>query len=210
MGMLEDFELLQNSGFTLLPYAVARDEEEAVVCADRIGYPLAMKIISPDIIHKTDVGGVKVDIKSEAALRIAYNEIIEATKKKKIEGVLLQKMARRGIELIIGGKKDPQFGHMIILGLGGVYVEIFRDIAARICPITEKDVEEMVEELKSHPILEGARGQKPINLAKLKDLMLKTCAFIQKNNIEEMDLNPVVFDEKGYDIIDVRFSFAKD
>ncbi|MBI5046494.1 acetate--CoA ligase family protein, partial [Candidatus Micrarchaeota archaeon] len=127
------------------------------------------------------------------------------TKGKKIDGVLVQKMARKGIELIIGGKKDPQFGHMVVLGAGGIYVEIFRDISARICPIARSDVEEMIGELKSHPLLEGARGAKPINKKKLEELVVRACSFMEKENIMEMDLNPVVFDENGCDIIDARF-----
>jgi acetyl-CoA synthetase (ADP-forming) len=115
-------------------------------------------------------------------------------------------MARKGVELIIGGKKDPQFGHMIVLGLGGIYVEIFRDISARICPLVPQDVDEMISELKVHPLLEGARGKKPINKKVLQELVLKSCRFMQKEDIKEMDLNPVVFDENGCDIVDARFS----
>jgi hypothetical protein len=124
---------------------------------------------------------------------------------KKIEGMLVQKMARKGTELIIGGKKDPQFGHMLVLGLGGIYVEIFKDISARICPLEKKDIEEMISELKGHPIIEGARGRKPLNKKKIIELVLKTCAFMQKEDVKELDLNPVVCDERGCDIVDARF-----
>jgi acyl-CoA synthetase (NDP forming) len=206
MTLIDDFALLEKSGFSLLPYLLAGSEDDAIRAARKIGYPVAMKIVSPDIEHKTDLGGVKVGIKSEEALRLAYNEIIQNCKGKKIDGVLVQKMARKGVELIIGGKKDPQFGHMIVLGLGGIYVEIFRDISARICPLVPQDVEEMIAELKVHPLLEGARGKKPINRKVLQELVLKSCRFMQKEDIKEMDLNPVVFDENGCDIVDARFS----
>ncbi|VVC02115.1 Acetate--CoA ligase [ADP-forming] I [uncultured archaeon] len=206
MGMLEDFELLKKNNFKLLPYGWAKTKMEAHLIAKHICYPVALKIISDEITHKTDVGGVKVGIRNDQALALAYDEIMENAKGHPIKGVLVQKMARKGIELIIGGKKDPQFGHMIILGLGGVYVEIFRDISARLCPINEKDVKEMVEELKSHPILEGARGQKGINLEGLGGLMLATCKFMRKEDLKELDLNPVIFDSDGYDIVDARFS----
>lgn len=206
MTLIDDFALLEKHGFKLLPYRLARDEEEAAKAAKDIGYPVAMKIVSPEIEHKTDVGGVKVNVKNEEVLRLNFREIVQGAKGKKVEGVLIQKMARKGVELIIGGKKDPQFGHMVVLGLGGIYVEIFRDISARICPLNAADVEEMVSELKVHPLLEGARGKKPINKKSLEELVLRVCAFMTKEDLKEMDLNPVVFDEKGCDIVDARFS----
>ncbi|VVC04437.1 Acetate--CoA ligase [ADP-forming] I subunit beta [Candidatus Bilamarchaeum dharawalense] len=206
MTLIEDFNTLEKRGFRLLPYVLAKNEEDAVQAAKKIGYPVAMKIVSPEIVHKTDVGGVRIKIKNAEMLRNAYKEITENAKGKKIDGILVQKMARKGVELIIGGKKDAQFGHMIVLGLGGIYVEIFRDISARICPLVKSDVEEMVAELKVHPLLEGARGKKPINKKMLERLVLRVCRFMMEEDIKEMDLNPVVFDELGCDIVDVRFS----
>jgi len=206
MTLINDFALLEKSGFRLIPYKLAKTEDDAVKAAKKIGYPVAMKIVSPQIEHKTDVGGVKVDIKNDEVLRHQFREIVQNAKGKRIDGVLVQKMARKGVELIIGGKKDPQFGHMVVLGLGGIYVEIFRDISARICPLTKKDVDEMVSELKVHPLLEGARGKKPINRKALEALVIRVCSFMDKMDIKEMDLNPVVFDERGCDIVDVRFS----
>ncbi|MCI0504014.1 acetate--CoA ligase family protein [Candidatus Micrarchaeota archaeon] len=206
MTLIDDFALLEKHGFRLLPYRIAKCEDDAVKAAAAIGYPVALKIVSPQIEHKTDVGGVKVNIKKEDVLRLTYRDIIQSANGKKVEGVLVQKMARKGVELIIGGKKDPQFGHMIVLGLGGIYVEIFRDISARICPLAAADVDEMVSELKVHPLLEGARGKKPINKKALETLVLRACAFMVKEDIKEMDLNPVVFDEEGCDIVDARFS----
>ncbi|MFH0885225.1 MAG: acetate--CoA ligase family protein [Candidatus Micrarchaeota archaeon] len=206
MTLIDDFVLLDKHGFKLLPYKLANDEGEAVKAAKAIGYPIALKIVSPEIEHKTDVGGVKINIKNEEALRFTFRDIVQSAKGKKVEGVLVQRMARKGVELIIGGKKDPQFGHMVVLGLGGIYVEIFRDISARICPLTAADVDEMVSELKVHPLLEGARGKKPINKKALEKLVLRVCAFMYEEDLKEMDLNPVVFDEKGCDIVDARFS----
>ncbi|MEM4166533.1 MAG: acetate--CoA ligase family protein [Candidatus Bilamarchaeaceae archaeon] len=205
MTMIDDFKLLEKNKFKLLPYGLAKSEEEAIAIAKKIGYPVALKIISPEIVHKTDVGGVRLNIKNEEVLRLTYKELTEAAKNKKLEGILIQKMARKGLELIIGGVYDEQFGHMIILGFGGVYVEVFKDITARICPINKYDVIEMVRELKSHPIIMGTRGKKAINIQGLEELMIKVCRFMQKENVAEMDLNPVIFDEKGYDIVDVRF-----
>ncbi len=209
MTMIDDFRYLKKHGFELLPYALAKNEDEAVGAAKKIGYPLVLKIVSPEITHKTDVGGVIIGIKNKTALVAAYNEILSNARGKKVDGILVQKKARKGIELIIGGKKDVQFGYVVVLGLGGIYVEVFRDISARICPITEEDIKEMVMELKSHPILLGMRGKKAIHMASLEKLLLNTCRFMQKEDISEIDLNPVVFNEKGYDVVDVRFKRAK-
>jgi succinyl-CoA synthetase beta subunit len=205
MTITEDFTVLEKHGFKLLPYVLAKDEEHAVQAAKKIGYPVALKIVSPEIEHKTDFGGVKVNITNDEILRHTYRNIMAGARGKKVDGMLVQKMARKGIELIIGGKKDPQFGHMLVLGLGGIYVEIFKDISARICPLETSDIQEMISELKAHPIIEGARGGKPINKKKIIDLVLNTCAFMQKEDLKELDLNPVVCDERGCDIVDARF-----
>jgi len=206
MTLIEDFGVLEKRGFKLLPYSLANSEDGAVRAAVKMGYPIALKVVSPEIEHKTDVGGVKVGIRDEEMLRVAYRAVAQSAGGKKIDGVLVQKMARRGVELIIGGKKDPQFGHMVVIGLGGIYVEIFRDVSARICPVTREDVEDMISELKSHPLLEGARGKKPINKKAIENLVLKVCRFMRDENLSELDLNPVVFDENGCDIVDARFN----
>jgi acetyl-CoA synthetase (ADP-forming) len=205
MTILDDFKVMERNGFKLLPYGLAKSEENAVKIAKKLGYPVALKVVSDAISHKSDIGGVKIRIRKEEALRVAYQDIMYNVKGKKIDGILVQKMARRGMELIIGGKRDPQFGHMVVLGLGGIYVEIFRDVTARICPVTEDDVEEMIGELKAHPLIEGARGGKPIDKAGLKRMVLAACKFIRKENLKELDLNPVIFDHKGGDIVDARF-----
>lgn len=205
MTLIDDFALLEKHGFKLLPYSMAKSEDEAAMMAKRIGYPVAIKIVSKDIEHKSDIGGVKVGIRNEEMLRISYRDVMQRAAGKSIDGMLVQRMARKGVELILGGKKDAQFGHMVILGLGGIYVEIFRDVSARICPITSADFSEMMAELKSHPLLEGARGKKPINKKALEHLALHACRFMMKEDIKELDLNPVVCDEKGCDIVDARF-----
>ena len=205
MTILDDIRVLEKNGFKLLPYKLSKSEDEAVSIAKKIGYPIALKVVSDAISHKSDIGGVKIRIRSEEALRGAYKDILSAVKGKKIDGILVQKMARRGIELIIGGKKDPQFGHMVVLGLGGIYVEIFKDVTARICPVNEQDVEEMISELKAHPLIEGARGEKPIDIKALKKLVVNVCRFIRKEDLKELDLNPVIFDSEGGDIVDARF-----
>lgn len=203
--MIEEIKLLKKYGFQPLPYGVAKNINQAEKIAKKLKYPIALKIISKQIEHKTDFGGVKIGIRNVDALRVAYADIMHGAKGKKVDGILVQKMARKGIELIIGGKKDPSFGHMIVLGLGGIYVEIFRDVTARICPIEREEIEGMVHELKAHPLIEGARGKKPINKKALEDMVLKTCKLMMKEDLKELDLNPVIFDHKGGDIVDVRF-----
>ncbi len=202
---IEEFRILEKYGISPLPYGIAKNLKMALKIADEIGYPVALKLVSPEITHKTDVGGVKIGIKNKHLLSHAYEDIMDSTKKYKVDGILVQKMARKGIELIIGGKKDSQFGHMIVLGVGGVYVEVFKDITARICPINKTDVTEMVGELRSHPLITGIRGMRPINLAKLSSLMGAVSKMIVEEDMKELDLNPVVFDSKGYDIVDMRF-----
>lgn len=206
MTLIDDFALLERNGFRLLPYSMTKNEDEAAAAAKRIGYPVAIKIVSREIEHKSDIGGVKVGIRNEEMLRLSYRDVMIRAQGKAIDGMLVQRMARKGVELIIGGKKDPQFGHMIVLGLGGIYVEIFRDVSARICPITNADFTEMMAELKSHPLLEGARGKKPISKKALERLAIRAGRFMIKEDIKEMDLNPVVCDERGCDIVDARFS----
>lgn len=204
MTIIDDMLLLKKYGYEVLPYGLAKTKEHAAEIAKKIGYPVALKVVSEKINHKSDLGGVKIRIKNEKRLENAYDEIIENMGKRKIQGMLVQKMARKGIELIVGGKRDPQFGHMIVVGLGGIYVEIFKDVSARICPVSEKEVREMIKELKAYPLLKGARGQRPVDCESLKKIVKQTCRLMVKENVGEIDLNPVIIDHKGCDIVDVR------
>jgi len=197
------FSLLKKYGISTIPYKLAKDEEEAVKYAKNIGFPVVIKAICKEIVHKSDVGAVKLGLRTEEEVMAGARDLLTRFNKFKPK-LLVQKMARKGVEVFIGGKKDPLFGHLILLGLGGVYVEIFKDVSARLCPIKKEDVLEMVEELKSKSILLGARGRKAINKDKLCDLMIKVCRMMVKEDIKELDLNPVIFDDKGYDIVDVR------
>lgn len=201
---IPEFALLEKHGIRLLPHGLAKNGKDAAKIARKVGYPVALKIVSPGISHKTDYGAVKVGLKNEERMLAAYEDIMENVRGHKTSGMLVQKMARKGLEILIGGKRDPQFGHMVVLGLGGVYVEVFRDVSARICPIRKSDVLEMVMELRSNPLIMGVRGIRPINISALESLMVRVCGIMVEEDIEEMDLNPVIFDEKGYDVVDVR------
>ena len=188
-------------------FATARTQKQAVEAGKKLGYPLVMKVISPQIVHKTEAGCVKVGVSGEKEVAKAFQEITENAKKfdkkAKVQGVLLQKTAK-GTELIIGGRKDEQFGQTILLGIGGTMVEVFKDYSLRICPINALDFEEMLSELKAKKVLEGFRGAKPVNKELLKELVLKTSEMLLKERIKELDLNPVIANEKEVLVADAR------
>lgn len=183
---------------------LARNEEEAIKISRKIGYPVVLKIVSPDIIHKTDVGGVKVGINSDDELKKAFREITETVRRKrpdaKIDGILIEEMIKGGYEVIIGGIQDPTFGPVVMFGgLGGIYVELFKDVTFRLAPISEDEAEEMIKETKGYRILTGFRGEEPANVELLKKLLVKTGQIlIEHPEILELDLNPVrIFKDKA-------------
>jgi acyl-CoA synthetase (NDP forming)/RimJ/RimL family protein N-acetyltransferase len=200
----ETKEILEGIGITTTGFLVARSENEALVMSEKIGFPVVMKIVSPDVIHKTDAGGVKLNLTSLEDVRNAYHEIIETFKYQHIEGVTIQKMAKPGIEAIIGVTRDPSFGPLIMFGLGGVFVEVLRDVSFRILPITEKDASEMIAEIRGAAILEGYRG-KAVDLDSLSHLLLKISQLVVENHeISELDLNPLFLYPDGYITVDAR------
>jgi len=168
-----------------------------------------MKIVSPDIIHKTDAGGVKIGIKDEKEAESAYQEIIfkakKYNKKVKISGVIVYPIVPQGTEIIIGMMKDPHFGQVIMFGLGGIFVEVLKDISFRILPIEERDAGEMINEIKGSKILKGVRGEGPKDIKAIKNLLLKISQLALENpEINEIDLNPIFVFEKGLQVIDAR------
>lgn len=173
-----------------------------------MGFPVVFKIDSQDIIHKSDYGGVITNIKDEKEAEVSYYKIIENVLEKNkdvnINGVLIQKQLK-GRELIIGMKRDSQFGPVIIFGVGGVFVELLNDVSRRIAPLTRKDAEEMIEEIQSKKILDKFRGQKAVDKKKLIDILLKLSKLsINETNIEEIDFNPVISDSESSRIVDAR------
>ena len=205
-------ELLKEYGIPVPDFKLIKSEEEITGLAKEINFPIVMKIVSPDIIHKTDVGGVKIGIKTEKEARIAYQEIIfeakKYNKKAKISGVIVYPMVPQGTEVIIGIMKDPHFGPVIMFGLGGIFVEVLKDISFRILPIEERDAEEMINEIKGSKILKGVRGEGPKEIKAIKNLLLKISQLALENpEINEIDLNPVFVFEKGLQIVDARMIF---
>ncbi|HEX7474731.1 MAG TPA: acetate--CoA ligase family protein [Dehalococcoidales bacterium] len=193
---IESKELLRKAGIPVIEARLARTAKESIGLSRQIGFPVVMKIASPDIVHKSDVGGVKLGLANAAQASRAYREIISAVRQKipqaRIEGMSIQKMARPGVELIIGMSQDPQFGPVLMFGLGGVLVEIIKDVSFRLVPVTPRDAGQMIKEIKGFPLLEGYRGSEPVDIGKLQELIVKISGFIENNpQIQELDLNPV-------------------
>jgi acyl-CoA synthetase (NDP forming) len=205
----ESRDVLTEYGIPLPEAVLASNAKEAVEAANKIGYPLAMKVVSPDIIHKSDAGGIKLGVQAEEGIETAFEEIVQnaerVTTKERILGTLISPMAARGQECIIGMIRDRQFGPVIMFGLGGIFVEILKDVSFRVTPLAQEDIDEMVKEIKGYKILTGIRGQKPKDIEAIKDILAKLSEIVIDNpEIKEIDLNPVIVHEKGASIVDSR------
>lgn len=190
-------------------FSLSKNEKEATTQADQIGYPIVLKIVSPDIIHKSDAGGVIINLKSAQEVTTAYRKIIEnATKynaKAKIVGVLVQEMAPQATEVIVGAIKDPQFGQTIMFGLGGIFVEILKDVNFRVAPLTNQDATEMITKLKAYPLLKGYRNTPPADINALVAVLCNTSRLVMEHpEIKELDLNPVMAYKTGTITVDAR------
>jgi acyl-CoA synthetase (NDP forming) len=188
---------------------LASSQKEAAALSERIGFPVVLKIASPDISHKSDAGGVITGVKNKAGVSRAYREIIASARQKfptaRIEGVAVQRMARPGVEVIIGMFKDAQFGPVLMFGLGGILVEVLKDVSFRIVPLAPRDAREMIEEIKGYPLLQGYRGQEPASIPVLEDMLLKVSDFVEQTpEIREIDLNPVFAYRDGALVVDAR------
>jgi acetyl-CoA synthetase (ADP-forming) len=196
-------------GLPVTRIEVAKTEEQAVKAAEEIGFPIVLKIISPQILHKSDVGGVLVDVKDADGVRLGYNNIMEKISSQipdaEITGILVQEMAPWGTEVIVGSIKDPTFGSTIMFGLGGIFVEVLKDVSFRLAPISRVDAEEMVKEIKAYKILEGVRGMPPVDQEAIVDILLRTSDMLMENpEIKELDMNPILVYEKGASLVDAR------
>jgi len=190
-------------------FKLAKNEREAVEYAEELGFPVVLKIVSPDIIHKSDAGGVMVNLKSSVEVQEAYGRILENAKKYKatarIAGVMVQEMAPQSTEVIVGAIKDPQFGQTLMFGLGGVFVELLKDVTFRVAPITGEDAQEMVTEVKAYPLLKGYRNTPPADIDAIINILLNTSQLVMDNpQIKELDLNPIMAYEKGAKTVDAR------
>jgi acetate---CoA ligase (ADP-forming) subunit beta len=206
---VEAKELLNKAGIPVVQTKLARSKREAISISKEIGFPVVMKVNSRDVIHKSDSGGVKLGLANATQAGKAYSEIMSSIKQAhpdaRIEGVSVQPMVAPGVEVIVGMSKDPQFGPVIMFGLGGILVEVLKDVSFRIVPLTERDAGEMIREIKGYPILEGHRGQKPACLPALEKLIVEVSRFVERNShIRELDLNPVFAYPDGALAVDAR------
>ncbi len=207
----EGQEVLKAYGLPLPTSALAKNETEAVKIANKIGYPVVMKIASPQIIHKSDAGGVKVNLTSDKEVKDAFKKIVKNAKKydkkAEIKGVLIVEMVKGGKEMIIGSKLEPGFGPVIMLGMGGIYVEVLKDVTFKLAPVTTREADDMISEIKTQKLLQGVRGEKPSDIAKLSECIQRLSQLVTDfKEIKELDMNPVlVMDKgKGCKILDVR------
>lgn len=213
----EGYEVLEAYGFSILKKHLANSEEECIRAIQDIGYPVVMKISSPDIVHKSDAGGVKIGLKNENEARQAFRTIIENARmykpEAKINGVLVQEMVIQGKETILGAKFDPILGQLIMFGLGGIYVEVLKDVVFRLAPIEGSEAARMIESVRTIKLLEGVRGEKPHDLNAIKESLQRLSQLITDfQEIEELDINPLIVLEegKGARAIDIRISLKND
>jgi acyl-CoA synthetase (NDP forming) len=205
----EALELCQAYGIPVAPWALAADVGEALRLAEQVGYPLALKVVSPEISHKSDMGGIALGIEDGRSLERACRAMLERVRSgapdAELAGFLLQQMVGGGREVILGGKQDRGFGPVVMFGLGGIYVEVFDDVALRVAPITPTDADSMIAEPRGSRLLRGVRGEKPADVKAVADCLLKLSRLIcDLPEIEEIDVNPLVVFEKGALAVDAR------
>ena len=206
---VESKQLLRQAGIKVIETELATSKEEAIAISQKLGFPVVLKIASADIVHKSDAGGVRLGLATAKEVGEAYQDILGAVKrsypKAKIQGVAVQKMARPGIEVIIGMSKDDQFGPVLMFGLGGIMVEVLKDVSFRLVPLAKRDAAEMVREIKGYPLLEGYRGQEAADISYLEELLLKVSDFVAQNpEVSELDLNPIFAYRHGALVVDAR------
>ncbi len=204
----ESRQVLSDMGVPMDRAALAQSRDEALKAAAGIGFPLVMKIVSPDIVHKTEVGGVLVGLRDHNEVLHSYDAMMAAVKaarpEARVKGVLIEEMVR-GTELIIGSTCDPQFGRMLMFGMGGVFVEVYKDVSFRLVPIADFDAREMIEEIRGKAIFEGARGYPRADKAELARLLLGISAGVSRYpEIEELDINPLMVTDRGLMAADAR------
>ena len=214
LNEVEAKELLREAGVPATAATLAKTRDEAQNQATAMGYPVVLKVVSPDIAHKSDVGGVKLNLADSEAVGVAFDEIMTNSKaaepNARINGVSVQEMAKQGTEVIVGMTTDPQFGPVMMFGLGGIMVEVLKDVSFRLVPLEAKDADQMMAEIKGRPILDGVRGQPPADLKALRETILKVSAFVEKHpEVRELDLNPVFAYPDGALAVDARIVLSE-
>ncbi|MBF67705.1 MAG: acetyl-CoA synthetase [Gammaproteobacteria bacterium] len=214
LNEVEAKTLMHEAGVPVVRTVLADSSEQAKEIAGELGYPVALKVVSEDITHKSDAGGVMLDIADSDAVAVAYEAILSnslaAVPGAEIEGVAVQNMAPAGTEVIVGMTTDPQFGPVVMFGLGGVMVEVMKDVTFRVLPLTKRDVRQMVADIKGRVILDGVRGAPPADVEAIQDALLKVADFVSANpQVRELDLNPILVNENGAVAVDARIVIAK-
>ena len=211
---IEAKQILGEVGITCTATVLATSKEKAVSVSEELGYPVVLKVSSVDISHKSDAGGVKVNLKSKAEVETAYDAIMKSCRVyapgADIEGVSVQPMARPGTEIIMGMIKDNSFGPVVMFGLGGVLVEVLKDVAFRIVPIEKSDAVDMMEEIQGKKLLAGYRGKEPADTARLQQMLVQLSDFVNATpGIEEIDMNPVFAYRDGAMVVDARIILSE-
>ena len=212
--VLTEFEskkLLQEIGISVPVQKLATSKDETISAAEEIGFPIVMKLMAEDVVHKSDTGAVKLNLKTIEDVNKAYDDLMKIPSQKE-KHISVQKMADEPItELIIGMTTDPQFGPALMFGIGGILVELLEDVSFRIAPITEYDAKEMITEIKGFPILDGYRGKPKADIKAIVNVLLTISDLVVKHEeINEMDLNPVFIYEKGLICVDARIILKKE
>ena len=216
LSEVESKALLQSAGVPVIPTELACTPAEARSLAERLGCPAAIKIVSPDVTHKSDVGGVRLHLETPAAVESAAAAMLQSLQQQqpaaRLTGVAVQPMAPAGgVEVIVGVKQDPQFGPVIMFGLGGILVEVFDDVVFRLVPISARDARQMFGEIRGARVLHGVRGQPAVDLAKLEGLLLAVSTLVaQRPGIIELDLNPVLASASHAIAVDARILLRED
>lgn len=205
----EAYELLSSYNIPVCKHKLVSSLDDAIKAAEEIGYPIVLKIVSPDIIHKSDVGGVKVNILNDEQLKEEYMLLLKGVKSNvpnaRIVGVLVMQMAPKSVEVVVGMLRDPTFGPTVMFGLGGVFVELMKDVVFRLAPLTKEEALDMIKKIKGYPLLAGFRGSKPLDINSLAELISTISKIgVEVQEIDQMDLNPIIVYEKGFLIVDAR------
>ena len=211
---VESKQLLHEAGIRVTVSRLATSVDEAAKLAAEVGFPVVLKVVSGDIAHKSDVGGVELSLDDADAVRAAYERIMSSVKAAApdatVDGVAVQEMARPGTEVIIGTTTDPQFGPVMMFGLGGIFVEVLKDVAFRIVPLEDRDARQIIREIKGFAVLEGVRGQPGADLDALEGMVLQVSEFVAGHpEVAELDLNPVIAYPDGAIAVDARVVLAE-
>jgi acyl-CoA synthetase (NDP forming) len=212
---VEALKVFQAYGVPTVPYRVAHSEDAAVKAAEELGYPVVLKILSQDVVHKTDAGGVQVDLRSAAEVAEAYQEILRSVRAahpdSHLEGFMVESFQQGGRDVIVGMSTDPAFGPILMFGMGGIYVEALKDVSFRVHPVTRTDADEMIRSIRGFPLLDGVRGEAKADLDALAEVIQRVSQLVgDHDRILELDLNPFLSFASGGMAVDARVTLKRE